>query len=220
MTIRLGHLVASDAALPAGAETLSIAGLTADSRAVRPGFVFAALPGTNVDGSAFIPQAIAAGAVAVLAGAGATAPGVPLIAAANPRQLFARMAARFYGRQPDTIVAVTGTSGKTSVAEFTRQLWTTLGRSAASLGTLGVVAPGRRVHGALTTPDPVSLHAELALLAREGVTHLAMEASSHGLDQPSRTSRAITWTTTAPWRPTPTRRRCSSRGFPTAPGRS
>lgn len=183
MTIRLGQLVSGEAPLPQGAEALSVAGLTADSRAVKPGFVFAALPGTHVDGATFIPQAIAAGAVAVLAGEGAEAPGVPLITSANPRQLFAHMAARFHGRQPDTIVAVTGTSGKTSVATFVREIWTAMGFRAASLGTVGVVSPSGTIELEHTTPDAMKLQEVAALLAEEKVEHLAIEASSHGLDQ-------------------------------------
>ena len=183
MTIRLGQLVSGEAPLPQGAEALSVAGLTADSRAVKPGFVFAALPGTHVDGATFIPQAIAAGAVAVLAGEGAQAPGVPLITSANPRQLFAHMAARFHGRQPDTIVAVTGTSGKTSVATFVREIWTAMGFRAASLGTVGVVSPSGTIELEHTTPDAMKLQEVAALLAGEKVEHLAIEASSHGLDQ-------------------------------------
>ncbi len=109
--------------------------------------------------------------------------GVPVLRADEPRRALALMAARFYGTQPKTIVAVTGTSGKTSVAEFTRQIFAALGRKAASLGTIGIVKPDGAVYGSLTTPDPVTLHETLAGLAREGVTHLAMEASSHGLDQ-------------------------------------
>ena len=183
MTIRLSHLVASDVPLPPGAEAVPVAGLTADSRAVRPGFVFAALPGTHVDGAKFIPQAIAAGAIAVLAGEDARAAGVPLITAANPRQLFARMAARFYGRQPDTIVAVTGTSGKTSVATFVREIWTSMGFPAASLGTVGVVSPAGTIELEHTTPDAMRLQEIAGMLAEEKVEHLAIEASSHGLDQ-------------------------------------
>ncbi len=183
MTIRLSHLVASDVPLPPGAEAVPVAGLTADSRAVRPGFVFAALPGTHVDGAKFIPQAIAAGAIAVLAGEDARAAGVPLITAANPRQIFARMAARFHGRQPDTIVAVTGTSGKTSVATFVREIWTSMGFPAASLGTVGVVSPAGTIELEHTTPDAMRLQEIAAMLAEEKVEHLAIEASSHGLDQ-------------------------------------
>ncbi len=162
-----------------------IAGMTADSRAVSAGFLFAALPGAKADGRDFIPQAVANGAVAVLAPEGTTleSPGVALLADAEPRRLFARMAARFFERQPATIAAVTGTNGKTSVASFTRQIWTRLGLAAASLGTLGVVSPRGAVAGSMTTPDPVALHRLAAELADDGVSHLCLEASSHGLDQ-------------------------------------
>lgn len=183
MNMRLGHLVAGEAPLPGQAEDLSVAGLTSDSRAVKPGFVFAALPGTHVDGSKFIPQAVAAGAIAVIGSVGAEAAGVPLIASTNPRQLFARMAARFHGRQPDTIVAVTGTSGKTSVATFVREIWSSLGFRAASLGTVGVVSPAGTIELEHTTPDAMKLQEVAAMLAADKVEHLAIEASSHGLDQ-------------------------------------
>ena len=172
-----------------GPETLSgieVTGLTADSRAVTPGFLFAALPGTKVDGTRFVAEAIAKGAVAVLAGTGATVvtpPSVPVLRAAEPRRALALMAARFHAAQPRVIVAVTGTNGKTSVAEFTRQIFAGLGSPAASLGTIGLVKPDGGIYGSLTTPDPVALHATLADLTGEGVTHLALEASSHGLDQ-------------------------------------
>ena len=179
----LGQLIAGEAPLPPGAERLSVTGLTADSRAVTPGVVFAALPGSSVDGAAFIPQAVAAGAVAVLAGEGAEAAGAPLIACANPRRLFARMAARFYGRQPEIIVAVTGTSGKTSVASFVREIWTSMGFRAASLGTVGVVSPAGTRELQHTTPDAMTLQEIAAGLSDDHVDHLAIEASSHGLDQ-------------------------------------
>lgn len=159
-----------------------IAGLTADSRAVRGGFLFAALPGVNMDGAKFIPQAEAAGAAAVLARPGVSA-GVPVVADENPRRRLALMAAAFYGRQPETVAGITGTNGKTSTARFAQQLWTQLGRKAGSLGTLGAEAPGY-VHALRhTTPDPVEIHQVLAEMASTGVTHLAMEVSSHGLAQ-------------------------------------
>ncbi|HET8729012.1 MAG TPA: UDP-N-acetylmuramoyl-L-alanyl-D-glutamate--2,6-diaminopimelate ligase [Alphaproteobacteria bacterium] len=163
-----------------------IAGLTADSRDVRPGFLFAALPGTRADGRAFIADALAAGATRILAPTGTVLPegaAAELLTDDNPRRRFALMAAAFYGGQPGTIAAITGTSGKTSTASFTRRIWEMLGERAASLGTLGITAPGFERYGALTTPDPVALHASLADLAAAGITHLAMEASSHGLDQ-------------------------------------
>ena len=164
---------------------LGISGITADSRQVKPGDLFVAIPGTAIDGARFIAKAVAAGALAVLADrqADIADPGVLLLRSNNPRRALALMAARFYESQPDTIVAITGTSGKTSVAEFTRQIWTVLGRPAASLGTIGLIKPDGGVYGSLTTPDPVSLARTLRELSDEGVTHLALEASSHGLDQ-------------------------------------
>jgi UDP-N-acetylmuramoyl-L-alanyl-D-glutamate--2,6-diaminopimelate ligase len=165
---------------------VDITGLTADSRAVAPGFLFAALPGAKVDGRAFVPQAVAAGCAAVLAPEGsalALPEGVALVTDPNPRRRFALMAAAFHGLQPETMVAVTGTNGKTSTASFYRQILARLGQKAAAIGTLGVVADGWPNPGGLTTPDPVALHQTLAELARFGVTHACMEASSHGLDQ-------------------------------------
>jgi UDP-N-acetylmuramoyl-L-alanyl-D-glutamate--2,6-diaminopimelate ligase len=171
---------------------IRITGLTADSRQVQPGFLFAALAGSRADGRAYIDEAVRRGAAAILAapetvrpaGAdrGAFAP-VALVFDANPRRRLAMLAARFYGRQPKTVAAVTGTNGKTSVVWFLRQIWAALGHSAASLGTLGVIAPGLEQRGSLTTPDPVMLHQTLARLAETGVDRVAMEASSHGLDQ-------------------------------------
>ncbi len=163
---------------------IEISGLTADSRRVAPGFLFAALPGSQVDGARFIPDAVRAGAVAVLAGRHIPPDvAVPVIQVDNPHRVFALAAARFAGRQPATVVGVTGTSGKTSVVSFTRQIWAAGGLEAASLGTVGVVAPSGSRVGALTTPDPVALHEVLRDLADEGVSHLALEASSHGLHQ-------------------------------------
>jgi UDP-N-acetylmuramoyl-L-alanyl-D-glutamate--2,6-diaminopimelate ligase len=153
---------------------------------VQPGWLFAAIPGSKADGTQFVPEAVARGAAAILLAQGAqiALPAhVAALSAVEPRRALARMAARFYPSQPDTIVAVTGTSGKTSVADFARQIFARLGRSAASLGTIGLVKPDGSVYGGLTTPDPVTLHRTLAELAGEGVTHLAFEASSHGLDQ-------------------------------------
>jgi UDP-N-acetylmuramoyl-L-alanyl-D-glutamate--2,6-diaminopimelate ligase len=160
-----------------------VAHLTADSRAVVPGSVFVALPGTAADGRNFIPQAIAKGAVAVVAAGNAEAAGVPLITADDPRRLYARMAARFHGAQPDIVVAVTGTSGKTSVATFVREIWTAMGFRAASLGTVGVVSPDGTVALEHTTPDAMTLQEIAAKLSAADVGHLAIEASSHGLDQ-------------------------------------
>jgi UDP-N-acetylmuramoyl-L-alanyl-D-glutamate--2,6-diaminopimelate ligase len=174
----LGALAAS------GALDRDIVGVTADSRQVRPGFLFAALPGTRHDGRAFIAEAVTRGAVAVLAPAMTRpAAGVPMIQDDNPRRRLALIAARFHGRQPRAIAAVTGTNGKTSTTEFTRQIWAASGHAAASLGTLGVTTAEGRTGGGLTTPDPIALHALLADLAGRGIEHVAMEASSHGLDQ-------------------------------------
>ena len=165
---------------------LDIRGITADSRKVEAGYLFAAVPGTKADGLAFLPQALAAGAVAIMAERAPSQPlpdGVAFVEVANVRRALALGAAKFFPRQPETIAAVTGTSGKTSVAAFTRQVWARLGYAAASIGTVGVVTPTREVYGSLTTPDPVELQRTLDDLAGEGVTHLALEASSHGLDQ-------------------------------------
>jgi len=168
-------------------EDREIRGLTADSRAVERGFLFAALPGSRHDGRAFIAEAVARGAVAVLAPQGTALPegagAAALVTDDNPRRRLALMAARFYEVQPRSIAAVTGTNGKTSVASFTRQIWQRLGYRAASLGTLGLVPARPNAPKSLTTPDPVELHRCLAALARDGIDHLVMEASSHGLDQ-------------------------------------
>ena len=162
----------------------TVTGLAVDSRAVKPGDLFFALAGTKTDGARFIDAAIAAGAVAV---AGDHPPPgerrVPFVTTPNPRRALALAAAKFFPRQPATIAAVTGTSGKTSVAAFTRQIWQRLGHASASIGTIGLVSPKRTVYGSLTTPDPIALHRQLDEIARDGVTHLAFEASSHGLDQ-------------------------------------
>ena len=166
---------------------VEISGLTADSRQVAAGYLFAALPGSRADGRDFIPQALERGAAAVLAPQGTTLPAgarpVALITDANPRRRLALLAARFYGCQPKTAAAVTGTNGKTSVASFTRQIWQALGHDAASLGTLGLQPPRADAPASLTTPDPVELHRCLATLARDHIDHVVLEASSHGLDQ-------------------------------------
>ena len=166
---------------------LGLRGVTADSRAAGPGMLFAALPGAKMDGRAFIAEAVRRGAAAVLAPAGtmwpAGVPKVPLFTDAQPRRMFARAASALAGAQPDVVVAVTGTNGKTSTVDFYRQLAALAGMRAASLGTLGLNAPGFPAGPGLTTPDPVALAGMLAALARAGVEHVAMEASSHGLDQ-------------------------------------
>ncbi len=167
------------------AADIDILGITSDSRRVAPGFLFAALLGSKADGAAYADDAVDRGAVAVVAARDAEIGSlpVPLIRTADPRRALSLIAARFYGKQPKTMVAVTGTAGKTSVAAFTRQIWRHAGLNSASIGTTGVEAPGRSDYGSLTTPDPAELHKLLAELAEAGVTHAAMEASSHGLDQ-------------------------------------
>lgn len=161
---------------------LDVTGLTSDSRKVKPGMLFAALAGTRADGSTYIGDAAARGAIAAISAYPADA-GIAVLAVSDPRRFLALAAARFFASQPETMVAVTGTAGKTSVASFLRQIWAHAGHSAAQIGTTGVVSPGRNDYGSLTTPDPVELQKLLAELAAEGVTHAAMEASSHGLDQ-------------------------------------
>jgi UDP-N-acetylmuramoyl-L-alanyl-D-glutamate--2,6-diaminopimelate ligase len=182
--MRLRDLFSDDAIMDPRAEAAVVTGLAVDSRAVKPGDLFFALAGSKTDGARFIDSAIASGAVAV---AGAHPPQgvslVPFVTTPNPRRALALAAAKFYPRQPTTIAAVTGTSGKTSVAAFTRQIWQRLGHPSASIGTIGLVSPKRTIYGSLTTPDPIALHRQLDEIAREGVTHLALEASSHGLDQ-------------------------------------
>ena len=164
---------------------IDISGVSADSRKVKPGFLFVAIAGAKADGAYFAKEAVDVGAVAVAAeqrpeGLSDT---VAFVRVPNPRRALALSAAKIFPHQPRTIAAVTGTSGKTSVAAFTRQIWGALGYQAASIGTVGVVSPKGEQYGSLTTPDPVNLHRTLDQLANEGVTHLALEASSHGLDQ-------------------------------------
>jgi UDP-N-acetylmuramoyl-L-alanyl-D-glutamate--2,6-diaminopimelate ligase len=160
-----------------------IAGVTADSRKVKPGFLFAALSGAKADGRVFVPVAVAAGAAAVLVEAPVDAP-VPVIQVGDARRAYALAAAAFWGAQPATCVAVTGTNGKTSVATFCRQIFQGLGHVSASMGTLGVRTGDTQITPpGLTTPDAGDVAALLADLAARGVTHLALEASSHGIDQ-------------------------------------
>ncbi len=184
-----GPLPAPAAASWQAAGGVEVRGVTADSRQAWPGSLFVAVPGARDDGSRFIGDAVARGAVAVLARPGtAWPPGVPprpLIEDAEPRRRLAQIAAQLAGPPPATLVAVTGTNGKTSTVDFLRQLWTLHGRRGASLGTLGVVAPGTDLSrdGSMTTPDPVALSETLAAMARAGIRFAALEASSHGLDQ-------------------------------------
>ncbi len=182
--MKLRDLFGDDAAIDPRAEAVVVTGLAVDSRVVKPGDAFFALAGSRTDGARFVDSAIAAGAVAIVGER--PPPGARpscFVATPNPRRALALAAARFYPRQPGTIAAVTGTSGKTSVAAFTRQIWQTLGHASASIGTIGLVSPKRTIYGSLTTPDPIALHRQLDEIARDGVTHLAFEASSHGLDQ-------------------------------------
>jgi UDP-N-acetylmuramoyl-L-alanyl-D-glutamate--2,6-diaminopimelate ligase len=160
-----------------------VAGLAFDSRKTAPGDVFFALPGAKDDGLAHVREALERGAAAIVAERRTETPSAAFVKVPDARAALARAAARFYPRQPGTIVAVTGTSGKTSVAAFVRQIWQALGLESASIGTLGVVSRPLSRYGSLTTPDPIALHELLDRLAASGVTHLAIEASSHGLDQ-------------------------------------
>jgi UDP-N-acetylmuramoyl-L-alanyl-D-glutamate--2,6-diaminopimelate ligase len=184
--MRLSDVLPADIERPPGTDSIQVTGITAVSSTVGAGAIFAGLPGSKADGADFVPDAVARGAAAIIVGKGkdvAVPDGVALIKVDNPRAALAKIAARFAQRQPRVAVAVTGTSGKTSVAEFTRQIFAHLGHKSASLGTIGIVKPDGAVYGSLTTPDPVTLHTTLAGLADEGITHLAFEASSHGLDQ-------------------------------------
>ena len=162
-------------------------GLASDSRVVQPGFLFAALPGTKTNGAKFVRDAVARGATAVLGtpdlAPTAKALGVSFISDDDPRRALARLAATYYGTQPKTVAAVTGTNGKSSVTVFLRELWTALGKKAASIGTIGVVSPLGETPLGHTTPDPIETHRILSDLKRAEIDHVALEASSHGLDQ-------------------------------------
>jgi len=177
--MRLSDLLRRDMAVDP-----EITGVTADSRQVRPGYLFAALPGSKADGASFIPAALKAGAAAVLADNDVETAPTPVVHAADLRRAYALAAAAFWGEQPQVCVAVTGTNGKTSVAAFCRQIFARLGRASASMGTLGVRAGGEQLTPpGLTTPDAADVARLMAELAGRGVTHLALEASSHGIDQ-------------------------------------
>ena len=174
--MRLGDLVSG------GGEAL-VTGFAIDHRKVAPGTIFGAFPGARVNGEDFIPAAIAAGAIAIVTRPGVTVAGAFHITADPARAAFARLAARFYAPFPQMVVAVTGTNGKTSTAELTRQLWDLAGHVAASIGTLGVTTAHDQVTTGLTTPDVVTSLANMAGMQREGISHASFEASSHGLDQ-------------------------------------
>ncbi|RYE03973.1 MAG: UDP-N-acetylmuramoyl-L-alanyl-D-glutamate--2,6-diaminopimelate ligase [Sphingomonadales bacterium] len=170
-------------ALTGGGESAVVTGFAIDHRKVAPGTVFGAFQGARVNGEDFIPAAVKAGAVAIVARPEAVVEGALHIADDNPREAFAALAAKFFAPFPETAVAVTGTNGKTSTVEMTRQLWRMAGHQAASIGTLGVTTSDESVSTGLTTPDVVTFLSNVAGLAREGVTHVAFEASSHGLSQ-------------------------------------
>lgn len=174
--MRLGDLVSG------GGEVL-VTGFAIDHRKVAPGTIFGAFPGARVNGEDFIPAAIAAGAIAIVSRPGVAVSGAFHITADPARAAFARLAARFFAPFPPSVVAVTGTNGKTSTAELTRQLWDLAGHVAASIGTLGVTTARDQVTTGLTTPDVVTFLANMAGLQREGISHASFEASSHGLDQ-------------------------------------
>ncbi len=180
--MKLGDLF--DHGVPLGAGGIDITGLTADSRKVKPGFLFAALKGVAAHGRDFVKQAKANGAVAVLSGGDlGFDPGIAHVVEEEPRAAFAHAASGFFARRPATIVAVTGTNGKSSTVDFLRQIWTHAGKRAASMGTLGAIGPKGVIDLGHTTPDPAAVHQTLQTLHDEGVTHVAMEASSHGLEQ-------------------------------------
>lgn len=180
--MKLGAL-AQAAGIPVAVGEANVTGFAIDNRKVAPGTVFGAFRGARFNGEDFIAQAVAAGAVAVVARPEAKVEGAVHIADPEPRRAFARLAAQFFTPVPETIVAVTGTNGKTSTVEMVRQLWRMAGHSAASIGTLGVTTADETVVTGLTTPDIVTFLGNMSGLAREGVTHVAYEASSHGLDQ-------------------------------------
>ncbi len=184
--MKLRDVLPADAAIEPRNTDIEVGGVSADTRAVKCGDIFVAIAGGKADGLNFVAAAIAAGAAAVVAERSPEKElpaNIGFVKVSNARRTLALMAARFFPRQPRTIAAITGTSGKTSVAAFTRQIWTALGHRAASIGTIGIVSPRGETYGSLTTPDPVALHRSLDALAADGVTHLAIEASSHGLDQ-------------------------------------
>lgn len=181
--MKLAQLAAQAGIAFAGDGSATVTGFAIDNRKVAPGTVFGAFPGTRFNGEDFIPAAVAAGAVAVVARPEAKVKGAVHIADAEPRRAFARLAAQFFTPVPETVVAVTGTNGKTSTVEMTRQIWRMAGHPAASIGTLGVTTADESVSTGLTTPDIVTFLSNMTGLAREGVTHVAYEASSHGLSQ-------------------------------------
>ncbi len=184
--MKLTELVKNIALKNVPADDVDISGIASDSRQVQKGFLFAALKGTSFDGNAYIPEAAAKGAAAVLTDDFSVAdkcPGVVFLLSDNPHRDFAKIAAAFYARQPEHIAAVTGTNGKTSIADFVRQILTSAGLKAASLGTLGLIKNNEEPQYAMTTPDPLTIHRDLSQLASEGYHYMIMEASSHGICQ-------------------------------------
>src|SRR5579863_5461057 len=162
--MKLREILPADAEFDARHAALDIGGVAADSRTIRPGSLFVAIAGDKSDGNAFIAAAVAAGAVAVVAEKQPDPPlpsGIAFVRVGNARRALALIAAKIFPRQPQTVAAVTGTSGKTSVAAFARQIWSALGHRAASIGTIGIVSPSGEIYGSLTTPDPVALHRSL-----------------------------------------------------------
>lgn len=179
--IRLGDLI--DITMDPAIGGLPVGGLASDSRRVRPGDLFFAIAGTVSDGRSFVPAAVAAGAMGVVCDGPLDDPGVPVVTVASTRAALSVAASRFFPGQPATVIGVTGTNGKSSTVDFLRQIWTACGYKAASVGTLGAIGPSGRIDLGFTTPDPIALHATMQRLKAEGITHVAMESSSHALDQ-------------------------------------
>jgi len=169
--------------IPFAGPDIEISGITEDSRKVQPGFLFVAIPGVKQDGRDFIQDALRRGAVAVLAPEGTEPiPSISTVTTTDLRRATADVAATFYPKQPEVIAAVTGTSGKTSTAQFAREIWQALGKKSASIGTLGLVTAKGTSYGSLTTPDAITLHSLLDECAGNGITHVSVEASSHGIE--------------------------------------
>ena len=184
--MKLREIAPADAEFDARRGDIKVSGVAADSRTVKRGDVFVAIAGGKADGARFIDPAIAAGAVAIVAERAPATPlpsGIAFVRVANARRALASIASKFFPRQPPTIAAVTGTSGKTSVAAFTRQIWAANSHRAASIGTVGLVSPRGESYGSLTTPDPVALHRSLDAMACDGFSQLAIQSSTHRLDQ-------------------------------------
>ncbi len=218
-------------ALTGSGETAPVTGFAIDHRKVAPGTVFGAFRGARFNGEDFIAEAVSSGAVAVVSRPEARVEGAVHIAAEEPRRAFARLAANFFQPFPETLVAVTGTNGKTSNVELVRQLWRMAGHPSASIGTLGVTTSDDQVTTGLTTPDIVTFLSNMAGLERMGISHAAFEASSHGLaaipdrgaagarPPPSPISAATISTIMARWRPI-SRPRCGCSKMCSSPARA